>query len=130
MKAKTAKNKKRKKPRALTPLSVKLLEARGYTVGKVEQRLPIPGKFVTRDFCGFADLIAFKGPGTAPGIASFVWDSGIFAVQVTSASNLASRSIKIRDNPKAREWLRSTGRIILHGWRENGTLIEKEIKEP
>jgi hypothetical protein len=126
--------KKRKKRRSLTPLSMKLLRDRGYIVERVEQRLPIPGMFVTRDFANFADLIAFRAgkEETHPGLrrAGILGIRGeILAVQVTDASHLAVRSKKVREEPMAREWLLAGGKIMLHGW--NGSaLTEREVMLP
>ncbi len=100
---------KRKKPHPLIPRSLKLLRDRGYIAEKVEQRLPIPGKFVTRDFCNFADLIAF---GDNP--------PRIIAVQVTSSAHLAEREKKIREEPRAWKWLGAKGEILMHGWAKRG----------
>lgn len=99
--------KRRKKPRALTPMSVKLLESRGFIVAKVEQRLPIPGKFVTLDAFNVFDLLV-----ACPGF-------GIAGVQVTGGSggNAAARRAKVLAEPRARVWIESGGRILLHAWR-------------
>lgn len=66
----------------------------GYEVDKVEQRLPIPGKFVTRDLFTIIDLLAMK-PGHR-----------LLAVQVTSRSNVNARVKKSEE--KAKVWT-STG---------------------
>lgn len=94
--------KRRKKPVALTPKSVRHLEARGYIVAKVEQR--IPHCFVTRDAFNIFDLLAASRGG------------GIVGVQVTSGSNGAARRDKILAEPQARVWIESGGRIFLHLW--------------
>jgi hypothetical protein len=84
------------------------LRERGLSVCKVEQRLPIPGKFVTRDAFNFGDLLAME--------ESF----GIALVQVTSSAHVAARIDKIMELPGAVEWLRSKGRILVHGWSKKG----------
>lgn len=115
--------KRRKKPKALTPMSVKELETRGYIVAKIEQR--IPHCFITRDAFGVFDLLAASRGG------------GIVGVQVTSGANGAARRDKILAEPQARTWIESGGRILLHLWaKRNGrtagarkaySLVEEEI---
>ena len=117
---------KRKKPKALTPLSVESLRARGFQVDKVEQR--IPHCFVTRDCFNVFDLLACK-----PGY-------GIAGVQVTGGQggNAAARRTKILAEPRARVWVESGGRILLHAWakrndRQRGrrklwTCVEEELR--
>jgi hypothetical protein len=98
---------KRAKPFAANNASVKMLEADGYTVGVVEQR--IPHTFITRDFLGFVDLIAISPT------------RGIVAVQVTggtSTSNFHARVAKIKAEPRAAIWLASNGRIVVHSWEK------------
>ena len=77
---------KRAKPFAANLASTKMLEAEGWTVGTVEQR--IPHTFITRDLFGFLDLMAM-----AP-----------------------SRVAKIRLEARAGIWLASGGRIQVHDW--------------
>ena len=77
----------------------------GYEAAVVEQRLPIPDMFVTRDMFNFADLVVLR-PGK-PNLA----------VQVTSGPNLAARVKKILAEPRARMWLEGGGEIEAHGWR-------------
>lgn len=99
--------KKRAKPFFANGASVKALEADGWTVGTVEQR--IPHTFITRDFFGFADLIAVSP------------SRGIMAVQVTggtSTSNFHARVRKIKAEPRHAIWLASGGRIQVHSWEK------------
>jgi len=99
-----------------TSRSTELLRSRGWTVAKVEYWQPYwrdgedgvsrPTKQgVRRDLWG-CDLIACQ-----PGI-------GILLVQTTSASNARARVHKLAEIPEALEWLRSGGRIEVHGWRK------------
>jgi hypothetical protein len=110
----------------LTPSarSLKYLRDREVPVCRVEQRLPIPGKFVTKDAFGFGDLLAiFNG--------SF----GITLIQVTSTSNLNAREKKLRAISEHEKWLQAGGTILLHGWAKQGPrgkrkrwiLTEREI---
>jgi hypothetical protein len=88
---------------------------------RVEQRLPIPGKFVTKDAFGFGDLLVILDRPTL--------------VQVTTTGNLNAREKKLRAIPEHKKWLNSTGWILMHGWAKRGprgqrriwTLTEREI---
>ena len=103
---------KRAKPFRANNASVKMLEADGWTVGVVEQR--IPHCFITRDLYGFIDLIACSP------------SRGILAVQVTGGGNLSSRAIKTRLEPRSAIWLASGGRIQIHDWRKRAGKKERE----
>ncbi len=101
--------KKRAKPYPATARSIKALEADGWTVERVEQR--IPHTFITRDCYGFGDLLACSP------------SRGIMLVQVTggtSTGNFHARVAKIKAEPRAAVWLASHGRILVHSW-ERGT---------
>lgn len=96
---------KRKKPFNATQASVKALEAEGWTVTKVEQRLP--HCFITRDAFGFGDLLCCSPT------------RGIMLVQTTagkSTSNFNARIGKIKSEARAGIWLASGGRIQVHSW--------------
>ena len=103
---------KRAKPFRANNASLKMLEAEGWTVGIVEQR--IPHCFITRDLYGFADLIACSP------------SRGIMAVQVTGGGNLSSRAKKTRQEPRSAIWLASGGRIQIHDWRKRAKQKERE----
>lgn len=101
--------KKRAKPFAASNASRKQLEADGWTVCVVEQR--IPHCFITKDAFGFGDLLAI-----AP-------SRGIMLVQATggtSTSNFHQRVAKIKQEPRAGIWLASGGRIQVHSWEGKG----------
>jgi hypothetical protein len=103
-------SKPRKKPFAANNASVKALEADGWTVEKVEQR--IPHCFITRDCFGFGDLLAISPT------------RGIMLVQATggkSTSNFHERVRKIKLEPRAGLWLASGGRIQVHSWEGKGS---------
>ncbi len=107
----------RKKPFAATRASTKALEAEGWTVACVENR--IPHTFITRDLWNFADLIA-----ASP-------SKGIMLVQVTggkSTSNYHARVAKVKAEPRAGIWLASGGRIQVHSW-EGGKVRECRVLE-
>lgn len=105
--------------------SVQWFKNRGYIVARVEQRLHIPGSPWprTKDAFGFGDLLV--------ALENF----GVALIQVTSTGNLNAREKKSRELPELREWLKSGGRFILHGWAKRGargkrkkwTLAEREI---
>lgn len=90
-----------------TQRTIKLLRDRGIPAEKVEQRLPIPGKFVTRDLFNVLDIIAL--------------DRGILGIQVTSGTNMSARQKKIHNEPMALAWLKAGARIELHGWAKRGS---------
>jgi hypothetical protein len=103
---------KRKKPFAANLASTKLLESEGWTVGTVEQR--IPHCFITRDFFGFADLIAVSPT------------RGIMAVQVTGGGNGPARIAKTKSEPRHAIWLAAGGRIQIHDWRKRAGQTSRE----
>lgn len=109
---------KRKKPFAANLASVKHLEADGWTVATVEQR--IPHTFITRDCFGFADLLAMSP------------SKGVMLVQVTggtSTSNFHARVAKTKAEPRHAIWLASGGRIQVHSWEGKGSKRELRVLE-
>lgn len=112
-------NPKRKKPFAATLASEKYLTAEGWTCARVEQRLPIPNKFITRDAYGFGDLLCCSPT------------RGVMLVQVTggtSTSNFHARVEKIRANPIHVIWLASGGRIQVHSWEKRVDCTERALR--
>ena len=107
-------NKPRKRPALLTPKSRHVLEARGYTVERVEQ--VIPGCFIRRDFGGFADLIAFRGRMVLEEFPN----ACILAVQVCAGSGHAAHKAKIVAEKRALTWLQAGGHILLQSWAIQG----------
>lgn len=99
-----------------TSRSLKHLRNQGYLAEKVEQRLPIPGKFVTRDLFNFIDIVAVH-----PELKL------IIGVQATSGSNMAKRRSKIDAEPRARAWKLAGGFIRLHGWAKKGARGERKL---
>lgn len=98
---------KRKKPFAAGLASRKMLEADGWTVTVVEQR--IPHCFITRDAFGFGDLLCCSPT------------RGIMLVQATggtSTSNFNARIAKTKAEPRHAIWLASGGRIQVHSWEK------------
>lgn len=109
---------KRKRPFAATLASEKALTADGWTVGRVEQR--IPGCFITRDLFGFADLIAMSP------------QRGVMLVQVTggtSTSNFNARVAKVKAEARAWIWLACLGtRIQVHSWETQPGTKERKLR--
>ncbi len=101
--AQVDKKPKRAKPFAASLASRKALEADGWTVTVVEQR--IPKCFITRDAYGFGDLLCCSPT------------RGIMLVQATGgcvSSNFNARIRKIKAEPRHAIWLASGGRIQVH----------------
>jgi hypothetical protein len=99
--------------------SLRDLRDRGFLVADVEKRLPIPGKFVTRDCYGFGDLLI---AGHDPKLGAPL----IGLVQVTSTGNMSAREKKIRALPEAARWLETGGAILLQGWSKRGKRGERK----
>lgn len=96
---------KAKKSSSQTPTrrTLKLCRDHGWTCQVVERWNPFAK--VRQDLFGFIDLVAMTG-------------TQIVGIQATSGANVAARITKIRENPKSEEWLRSGGRLFVHGWRK------------
>lgn len=105
---------KRKKPFAANNASRKMLEADGWTVGVVEQR--IPHTFITRDLYGFADLQAMSP------------SRGIMLIQATGGGNMAARVDKVRSEARHAIWLASGGRIQVHCWVKRAGKKQRECR--
>ena len=90
-----------------TALSTKLMRSRGYIVAGVQQYIHPPGRVVGfyRDLFGLIDLL---------GIARDTW-----AVQTTSASNVAARVAKIQASSALGRMQRAGWRIEVHGWEQS-----------
>lgn len=99
---------RRKASTSPTQRSLKMLRAAGFTVEKVEQRLPIPGRFVTRDLFNLWDLLAIHPV------------ERIIGVQVTTMANKSAHVKKLAGNPVLNQWRAAGGRGQLHCWRMVG----------
>jgi hypothetical protein len=103
--------------------SIHELRALGFRADKTEQRLPIPGKFVTRDTFGFGDILACHHAG------------GILLLQVTDRSSVNKHILKasaelLEDEDGERapnpirvnviEWIEAGGRFEIWGWSQSG----------
>lgn len=106
-----------------TARALERLRRDGWIADKVEQTLPIPGRTVTRDVYGFADILAAHP------------QRGILLVQVTSRSNVNARITKataetVEDGIGSEEpnlvraklivWLSAGGLFEVHGWAKAG----------
>lgn len=96
-----------------TAKAIQELRAQGYDAEKVEQRLPIPGRFVTRDLFQCIDVIAMK-PG-AP----------LRGIQVTTRDHVNHRMVKAEASRKARIWV-STGNSF-EIWGYGGKKTTKRV---
>jgi hypothetical protein len=96
---------------------MKYLRRLGFCVARVEQRLPIPGRSVTKDCFGFGDLLAVSDAG------------GIVLVQTTTRANLSKREAKARAIPELGTWLRAGGKFFLHGWAKRGARGKRKLWE-
>lgn len=95
---------KRKKPLNTTKPTLDRLAADGYTAQNVEVYLPWCRR--KRDFCNFADILAFK-PG----------ETGVLAVQTTTRSNARARLKKCLESAHAHTWLAAGNRLEVWGWQ-------------
>ena len=103
-----SKRKKRDRP-SPTKLTKERLVAMGAEFDVVEQR--IPTTFITRDFCNFADIIAFSP------------SQGIVAIQATGSTasgNHAARESKLEAEPRCVTWMRAGGHLEVWSWSLRG----------
>lgn len=73
---------------------------------------------VTRDFCGFADILAFGQPFGQKDGEPLPFQT--LAVQTTSRAHVADRVAKVRASEKAKAWLACGHRILVVGWGPQG----------
>jgi hypothetical protein len=90
------------KKRSPTALSKDWLAARGFITDDGERWIPKTN--IRKDLFGFADIVATDG-------------KEFWLVQVTSASNGASRLRKILGKPSALLCLKAGVRVFVHGWK-------------
>ena len=93
------------------------LRSLGWTVDKVEQRLPVVK--TTRDCFGFIDVLAIR-----------VGDPGVLAVQATTEAHLAERVRKVKAEGRAKDWLACGNRIEVHGWARQSRGGRRTFWEP
>ncbi len=91
----------RKKPAALTPLSMKLLRDEGLMVAVVEKWNPHAK--IRQDLFGFVDLLALGEDQT-------------IAVQVCRRADIATRRNKIADHENVGAVRKAGWTIQIHGW--------------
>lgn len=97
-----------------TQRTLKLCRDHGWTVQVVERWNPFAK--IRQDLFGFIDLVAMDGVN-------------IIGIQSTSGDNVSKRLDKIRANDKSAEWLRSGGRLFVHGWRKLASSKRWECRE-
>jgi len=114
-----------------TARSKHYLEKQGWKCWTVEQmvrippRLGMPAKMFKRDAFNFGDLLCFKPIC----LGVYATEKGIALVQTTSRSNQSERIKKIHEIPEAEGWLRSGGRIFVHGWAKRGPRGGRKVWE-
>lgn len=95
-----------------TRRSLAWLKSHGWIAEVVEQRLPIPGKFVTRDLFNCIDVVAVRPPGARYDECN---GAELLGVQVT-ASAVTARMNKSEQQAPLRDWLAAGARFEVHGW--------------
>lgn len=90
----------------LSARTQKLLREQGLISDTVERWITFGmRRGVRKDFCGFADIIAFGG-------------GRILAVQVCHQNGIKKHMATILANDRALEWVRSGGELLLIAWRK------------
>jgi hypothetical protein len=97
-----------------TQRTLKLCRDHGWTCQVVERWNAFAR--VRVDLFGFIDLVAMNG-------------TSIIGIQSTSGNNVSTRLDKIKANEKSVEWLRSGGRLFVHGWRKLASSRKWECRE-
>lgn len=92
------------KSKSPTQRSLELVRSQGFTAAVVERWNPHAR--IRQDLFGCLDVLA-------------IGNGRIVGIQAT-ASAVATRLEKIRNEPKAREWLGAGGLIEVHGWTLKG----------
>lgn len=113
--------------RSPTERTLKWLRSEGYVADVVERR--IPRSFVTKDFCGFADIIAFKALPIVGGDLPIPLGSTV-AVQTTSGQHAAERLKKVQEEPRAQAWLACGNRILVISWAMRGAQGTRKLWVP
>ncbi|MDH5626652.1 MAG: hypothetical protein OEY69_00020 [Candidatus Krumholzibacteria bacterium] len=91
-----------------TRKALKELFDQGYLPEVVEKRLPIPGKFVTRDLFNVIDILAIK-PGHP-----------VLALQVTTRDHVNHRMTKTVEKGTALTWVQTNNRFEVWGYSPTG----------
>lgn len=107
----------RRKRLATDQLTLGLLRSKGWICDLAERRQgPI-----SRDFLGFADVVALDEDGRPVAVQH--------TGSASSGGNMASRRRKIMGNPSARAWVARGGRVVLLCWRSELEWNAEELTE-
>jgi hypothetical protein len=98
-----------------TQRSLAYLKKQGYLASVVERWNPYAR--VRVDLFGFIDIVAIDP------------HKGFIAVQTTSTGNINARIKKILAIGEAYWWLKSGGRILVHGWSKKGKAGKRKLWE-
>ncbi len=97
-----------------TQRSLKELRRLGWTCQVVERFCRFSKRRI--DLFGFIDIVAISA------------ECGyIMAVQSTTTANQANRIAKILAEPRAKEWIQSSGRLFVHGWAKRGAKGKRKL---
>lgn len=105
--------KKRKKPPSKSPTArtLEIYRRDGWYIDTVERWNPHTK--TRHDFCGFADLIAYKGDQT-------------HAIQATSTGNMGARFKKIIASEQAAAFTDGSSRhVVVIGWKKYAQPVER-----
>ena len=103
-----------------TERTMAYLRSLGYTVDKVEQRVPFAR--VTRDLFGCIDIVALKNDP--------IWPIGVLGVQATTGDHVAERVKKIAAEPRAALWRACGNRLWVVGWTLAGPAGTRKVWTP
>jgi len=106
-----------------TARSIRKLRDHGYFIDTCERWVRFPNKDIPpcttckrthmiqirKDYCGFADLIAFK-PGTM----------GCMAIQATDLTSVSKHVHKVEHMESLTAWLQSGNKFYIFGWGKKG----------
>ena len=89
----------------MTPMARTLayLREQGFVAEVVERR--VPGCPITKDFLGFADVLAIHPART-----------GVLAIQTTTRAHQAHRLAKVQASGYLSLWLATGNQAVVHGW--------------